>query len=61
MHTLWAWAKGCASLILIFDFFAIAKTGTTLFRSIVAEMKTELSKIDFKSLLKPFLFLSAVY
>jgi hypothetical protein len=52
MHTFWAWAKRCVSLILIFDFFAIAKTGTTLFRGIVAEMKTELSKIDFKSLFR---------
>jgi hypothetical protein len=61
MHTLSAWARGCISIIVIFDFFVITKTGKTLFREITKELKDVLSKINFRLFVKPFLFVSGVY
>jgi hypothetical protein len=61
MHTLSAWAKGCLSLIVIFDFFTITKKGNILFHEIAEEIKIHLSKIKFNLFIKPFLFVSGVY
>jgi hypothetical protein len=61
MHTLSAWAKGCISLIVVFDFFAITKKGKMLFLEITEEIKNRLAKINFRLFIKPFLFVSGVY
>jgi hypothetical protein len=61
MYTLSAWAKGCLSLIIIFDFFTITKKGNMIFREITEEIKIHLSRIKFSLFIKPFLFVSGVY
>jgi hypothetical protein len=61
MRTLSAWAKGCVSLIVIFDFFALSKRGRALLREISAETKTRLFEINFRAFIKPLLFVSGVY
>jgi hypothetical protein len=61
MHTLSAWAKGCISLIVIFDFFALTKRGSILFREIIEEAELCLLKINFTRFIKPFLIVSGIY
>ncbi|MDR2783341.1 MAG: glucosyltransferase domain-containing protein [Treponema sp.] len=61
MHTLSVWAKGCLSLIVIFDFFTLSKKGRALFREIAEELKIHVSKINFSLFARPFLFVSGVY
>jgi hypothetical protein len=61
MYTLSAWAKGCLSLVLVFDFLALTSKGRALFRDITNEIKDQLSKINFRSFIKPLLLVSGVY
>jgi hypothetical protein len=61
MRTLSAWARGCLSIILAFDFLALTPKGRSLFREITKEMEDRLSKINFRPFIKPFLFVSGVY
>ncbi|MDR3343408.1 MAG: glucosyltransferase domain-containing protein [Treponema sp.] len=61
MHTLSAWARGCIFLIIAFDFFTIIAAGRALFTQIVYEIKTCVSKVPRKPLLKSFLLMSGMY
>jgi hypothetical protein len=60
MHTLSAWARGCISIIIIFDFFVVTKTGKKLFSQITGEILELLSKIDFRLFIKPLLLVTGV-
>jgi hypothetical protein len=57
MMTLSAWARGCITLILMVDFFALIPAGRKLFTAAALNMKTCLREADLKRLVKPALLL----
>jgi len=60
MMTLSAWARGCITLILIVDFFALVPAGRKLFNATTLDIKTCLREADLKRLIKPALLLSGL-
>jgi len=60
-ETLISYALGGIFIILFFDYCTLTNSGRLLVQKVKQEFKDCLIEIDFRSLLKPVLFLSAVY